>query len=653
MFENSGQTAALKSVKACLNAALEKKYGTSKHANDILKAHGLHKDYFDFIANTENIMSENIADVSIDTNANKNEKTISGIFSEAINPVSKLVGYRYLYRTLKDLHGKEEAQRLMGEMYDYSLALSDSSKILLPYCFSLDASKLVLEGRKFGQLYSRPPKTLSSYIGALNETMHQLSNHTAGALAVGSLWFDIAHVLLFRENKTLDDLKTNKTFRKYIENSLQSFVHSMNSLSRNAVESPFSNISIFDRIKLQTFLSDDEMGWYFDDIHGKDIPRETIIEFILELQEIFMNFFDHGDPLCGGKPYRFPVVTLNLSKDESDKKNIKILDEDFIEKISRHEIYRYNILVSEGTKVASCCRLLSDKEMFELGGQVNSFGGSGLSLGSHRVLTINFNRIALEAESYNDYIVRLNSRIEDAATILMGHRQLMKNMMDSGLQPFMNNGWLKLDRMFSTLGVIGIVEAQQTVKQRFGINEIDVIGESLGVINSRATELSMKYSNVFNIEQIPGESMAVKLCQIDKILYPHLVTQELYANQFVPLWEDASVWDRMDADGKYNKMYTGGGIVHFNLGEKVTPQQAKKLIDYAAISGCEHFALNSVYSECENEHTHFGDMEKCPECGGQVVEHFTRVIGFFTPVSSWNKTRRVWEFPKRKFTAVE
>jgi hypothetical protein len=31
----------------------------------------------------------------------------------------------------------------------------------------------------------------------------------------------------------------------------------------------------------------------------------------------------------------------------------------------------------------------------------------------------------------------------------------------------------------------------------------------------------------------------------------------------------------------------------------------------------------------------------------------TRVVGFFVPISSWNKTRREWEFDKRTFTKVE
>jgi ribonucleoside-triphosphate reductase len=124
----------------------------------------------------------------------------------------------------------------------------------------------------------------------------------------------------------------------------------------------------------------------------------------------------------------------------------------------------------------------------------------------------------------------------------------------------------------------------------------------------------------------------------------------MYANQFVPLWKDATIWEKLDEDGKYNSLLSGGGIVHAQIGEKITPTQAKKIINYAVKTGCEHFALNPIFSKCENNHMTNGDVKLCPICGKKIIEKYTRVVGFFTPISSWNKTRREWEFPNRTFT---
>jgi ribonucleoside-triphosphate reductase len=94
-------------------------------------------------------------------------------------------------------------------------------------------------------------------------------------------------------------------------------------------------------------------------------------------------------------------------------------------------------------------------------------------------------------------------------------------------------------------------------------------------------------------------------------------------------------------------LITGGGIVHTTIGEKVTSIQAEKIIRFAVNSGCEHQALNAIYSICEKGHVLFGKKEICDDCKGKITDWMTRVVGFFTPVSSWNKTRREWEFPKR------
>lgn len=654
MFDDSGISASLNRVKSCLDHSLDVKYNKkdSELTQDILRMHGMSKDDFDFIRNTEKMLSSNLADVSIDSNSNKNEVNISGIMTEVASPINKIVGYRSLYRKLSEKYGKEEAKRLSGEMYDMSLALADSTKILIPYCFSIDASKIVISGRDFGMLPSSPAKRLSSYIAALNETVHQLSNHVAGALAIGSFFFDVAHVLIYKEGYTFDNL-FDKEVRKYIENCFQSFIHSVNHLSRNSQESPFTNISLFDKVKLATFLSPENMGWYFQPEEGFTLEAWTdyVIKYITEVQNIFTDFFDKGDIINGGRNFRFPVVTANISKHEENG-NVELLDKQFIADISKKEVYRYNILVSEGSKVASCCRLLNNFELLELGGQMNSFGGSGISLGSHRVVTINFNRIALEATSYQEYKDILIERIHSSAKILEAHRELIKDLIAIGKQPFMKNGWLRLDRMFSTFGVLGIKEASETLKHKFGVSE-DVIADSLTILNDKARELTIQTKNIFNIEQIPGESMAPKFAKIDKILFgEEQVPYEMYANQFVPLWEDVSIYERMQVDGKYNKLFSGGGICHFNLGEKVRSDQAEALIEYAASVGCEHFALNPVYSECCNGHNSFGNYDDCPVCRGKIVEKYSRVVGFLTPITSWNKTRREWEFPKRKFTNI-
>lgn len=659
-FDNAYTTKTLHNIQKSLIFSLKKEQGIvdkdiiNKTSEEILKIHGLDKDSFDFVARISHTLNSKINDVSIDDNSNKQEKTIKGMLKEVESSVDKAVGYDYLYRVIKTLYNKDEAKRLMGLMYDFSLGLSDSTNIMIPYCWAMDASKIVTIGREFGQLHSCPAKRVSSYISALSETVHQMSSHLAGAIAIGTFFFDITHLLLYKENIDFDRFISDKKIQKYVENEMQQFVHSVNHLSRNAVESPFTNISIFDRVKIKTLIGARDYGWYFPkvkDFNGTQEEWEDyIIEYIIAVQELYMNFFDEGDPSAGGMPYRFPVSTLNISKVKDIEGKESVEDKKFLKSICKSDIYRYNIFVSGGSKVSSCCRLLSDMEMLELAGQSNSFGAGGsISLGSHRVLTTNFVRVAMQAKTYEEFFKILEKRVEDSAKILKSHKQLIILLAEKGMQPFITTGWIQMNRLFSTFGILGVVEANEVLMKKFKNESKDFIEDMLKFFNEKVLEYSTKHGIIGNIEQIPAESYSHRLARVDKLLYGEKhIPWKLYANQFIPMWEqEASVWERMDKDGKYNQLLSGGGIVHIQIGEKVTGKQAEKLIEYSVASGAEHFALNSTYSKCENNHTHFGNLEICPKCEGKIVDKITRVVGFFTPVSSWHEIKREHDFKKR------
>lgn len=94
----------------------------------------------------------------------------------------------------------------------------------------------------------------------------------------------------------------------------------------------------------------------------------------------------------------------------------------------------------------------------------------------------------------------------------------------------------------------------------------------------------------------------------------------------------------------------GGSICHLQIGSDMTPTQARQIICESVRAGCEHFALNAVYSRCKS----CGEVQKanwkvCPHCGSENVEHLSRVVGFFVVMETINKTRRENDWLKRKF----
>ena len=674
-FDNvttSNTSRTLRNIRKNLTAKIKSEFNIvdkdelNKKVDIILKTQGLHESNFDFMLNFEDGLQKKLNDISIDDNANKGtERSYKAYITDLTKPVFKLIGHDTLYRVMKDLYGRKEAKRLSANMYDYSLGISDSTGIGCVYCWALDTTKLVTLGRDFGTLKSSPAQRVSSYISALCETVHQISNHLMGACALATIFLDIAHLMIYKQRVTLEELRLNsKGVRKILENEFQQFVHSINFNSRTGgTECPFTNVSIFDKVKLQAMISNDNYGWYFpnkkiistdldlqDKMSDQDF-KDYVVDYISEVQKVFIEFFDKGDPLTNGANYKFPVVTYNLSKDEQNN----ILDKESLTSLCKKDISKYNIFCSLGTKIASCCRMINSKEMMDsFAAQVNSLGGGGTaSMGSHRVITINFQRIALEAQSMEDYYKILKQRIDDAAKILKAHKLLIFKLKDVGLQSFITNGYINPGRLFSTFGILGTYEAQRTLKQKFDIPEDrDLVKDILTFFNAESLEAGKRYNIVINQEQIPAESMAVRFATADKALF-NLGEDyyKLYANQHVPLWEDKTIFERLAIAGKYDQLLTGGSIVHLNVDGDTTYQQNLKLIEYAVKCGTEHFAINKCYTICND----CGEVikyktDKCEKCGSTNLDYVLRIIGYFVRVSAFGKVRREWEFPRRVFT---
>ena len=802
--DNSTEKEVLANIRADLAESLKEKYGieSQEYVDDFLKLQGIHESNMEGLQLLNKLIGHAINEVTIDANSNAYEKSIPAITREVSQPRDKLIGYSFLYWSLKHLYGKEVAKKCMKEVYDYSIGVNDATQLLKVYCWSLDSSFLITEGRKFGQLPSAPCKNIRSYVSSLSETLHQLSNHTAGAIAASTFLFDMAHLLLYKHKMDIRELKTNKYMRKEIENSIQQFVHSLNMLSRNSLQSPFSNISIHDRTKLRKIVTDMEFMFPFDQLpiseptgifteeEKKEFYLTYIIDYIMVLQEIYLDFIDKGAPTLNGAPYRFPVNTLCLGKKRvGEYGKFTVVDKDFLKKVCKLDICRYNIFSSEGDKFASCCfdgkqkihvligteekvvtieeavkipcvkvkyngewystspvildyndyiyrvtlengvvlnvtpdhlhpvyitnkhyvdiktenlmvgnelfttngrvkitnirlapyngkvycfKVENDKQYFEIedgilthncrlinnaelmdsyASQSNSFGAGGsVSIGAHRAVPIDYPRIAIEAKDEDDFFDILGYRLDISAKILIAHKVLIQKLEQAGLQPFITMGVLRLDRMFSIFGVIGIYECAEIFKKKFN-DDRDCEGLILQFVNSKVRELSQKYDLAGNIEQIPGESFAVRFAKADRMIFGEdCLPYPLLSNQAVPLWADADIYERLKEDGKYNQLLSGGGIAHATIGEKITGKQAENIITTAVECGCEHFALNAFWSKCEDCHMERGKHALCPKCRKKIVDWYTRVSGYFVPVSAMNIVRQTWEIPRRKIS---
>ena len=62
------------------------------------------------------------------------------------------------------------------------------------------------------------------------------------------------------------------------------------------------------------------------------------------------------------------------------------------------------------------------------------------------------------------------------------------------------------------------------------------------------------------------------------------------------------------------------------------------MLNWVARQGVTYFAFNGKVSQCKNHHSFYGDV--CPHCHEPAHLKYTRVVGFYTPISSWSDPRQ-------------
>ena len=595
--------------------------------------------------------SNNIASVSADSNANVRDKTMVQYVHEARKATMILNSLYVLYKAVKDNYSKKEAYEAIEAIVSGKIFVNDLSNANTFYCYSFDLRHLLYEGMSFykGNLKIRPPHRADSFIALLIQTTAHISNEIMGA--VGYSDFFVVLDYFYRKEYGDDYMKQwegDNVLQKKIKDQFQNLIYSFNFNFRGA-QSSFVTLSVMDKGFLENLFGS-RSGYIFPD------QTKPILDSVQNLSQRFFEYFTD----INGKEsiFTFPVTTLAISVDE----NNEYVDPKFVDWVAEANCEKGfgNIYQGPSSTLSNCCRLRSDiagNNKSSSVGYSNSFGVGGISVGSHRVVGINLPRVAvLENEhaigrSSNENV--LQETLDLVHKILYSHRHVLREKA-----PFISlyeSGWASLQRQYSTVGLIGAYEYVNNKGESIQTQEgVDLLLNKLQLVEDNIQKWQLEEEsegNIYNIEQIPGESMAVKLAKIDNIL-GYNDDYKMYSNQYIPLIEEAPIYDRFHIQGQIDAKTSGGAILHLNIDDEksLTKEQFLSIIKMAKDSGTVYFAVNYAFSECADGHYLTGKHDKCCNiCGKEIIEQYTRVVGFLVPVSSWNTTRKDFEYPRRIF----
>ena len=582
-----------------------------------------------------------MADATIDPNANANHRDIRSFMTEKGKSEDKLFGLNKIFLEIKKKWGLRTAKAWLEQEFSKGFYLNDSSSAsYFPYCWANDLSRLAREGLFFlGGYNNQPPKHLDTYFDDVIEFVSFLSNRQSGAVGLPNviIWAYYFWKIDVQNGHYFNDPDT------YLKQYFQKFVYRLNQPFLRIDQCAFTNVSIFDRPYLESLFG------------GLEFPDGSFaidqIEEIMKCQRLFM---DVVSDIRTENMFTFPVLTYSLLY-----KNGKFEDEETARWACYHNIKwsDSNFFVSDNVGVLSnCCRLLSDTQ--KLDAFVNSIGGTALSVGSCRVSTINLMRIAYETKfNKKKYIELLKDRVLLDCKALTSMRHILKRNIEKGLLPNYQDGAVELDKQYCTIGILGMYE----VIDSFGLVETDEFGnksytdeglefasEILDTINQVKDEFECDLS--FNVESIPRENCAGVICTADNLLFEQ-DKYFIYSNQWVPLTEQCTIQEKCRLGSILDKKCGGGCIAHIDIENRFpTKESAWDMLNYVASKGVIYFAFTTKISVCEDKHSFIG-VQTCPICGKPVADQYARVVGFYTPVSSYQKIRKK-EFNLRRWYNV-
>lgn len=561
------------------------------------------------------IVSNNAADGSdVDANANVSSKNIATMEAELNKDINIQVNRTLVKNKIAQLFDDETASEYIRQIENHEIYVHDETS-LKPYCASISMYPFLFDGlTKLGG-ESLAPQHLESFCGEFVNLVFAISSQFAGALATVEflMYFDYFASKDYGENY----LNTN---RKTIENHLQHVVYAVNQpAAARGYQSVFWNISLYDQE-------------YFNSMFGSfvfpDMTKPTW-ESLKRVQQFFMKWFNKEREKA---VLTFPVVTAAMLV-----KNGKPVDVNFANMCAEElsEGNSFFIYQSESAdSLASCCRLrneISDNTFSY------SLGAGGVATGSINVITLNINRLVQKKKD-------LKTEIQKIHKYQVAYRKLIEEYKAASLLPVYSAGFISLDKQFLTIGINGMVEAAESVglKAENTLAYKNYVTKQLKVIFDANKEAKKEYGYLFNTEFVPAENLGVKNAKWDKEdgLF---VARDCYNSYFYAV-EDANIntLDKMLLHGKEIIQYLdGGSALHLNLEEAPNKAGFLKLINAAALAGCNYFCFNIKITICNScNYIDKKTLQKCNKCGSSNIDYGTRVIGYLKRISNFSSHRQ-------------
>jgi len=387
----------------------------------------------------------------------------------------------------------------------------------------------------------------------------------------------------------------------------------------------------------------------------KDYEKEAQ-RFLTALMKVYLD----GDG--SGRPFFWPKPNFHMSEKFWQTPG----HEEFLELASQVAAEKGNteFFFDRGAtaRISQCCRLSFklDKKDLEETKRPELMRHSATSW-----VTINLPRIAYEAESDEKKMFELlKKRMDLAAKAHLQKRKFIKKLLDLGYagplsalctrqkdDPY---PYYRFDRSVELTTIYGVNEMVQYFlgQQLHESDEALKLGlKVVSFMHLYAAEQAKKLNLRICTEQTPAEGTSYRLAKVDlqwfpekakKVVRGNLKTGAVYYTNSSQLNVSVPIdpTERVYKEGLFHPLIDAGAMTHIWLGEQ--KPSAKSIAEFVKKTFYhtqnELVAFSPEFTLCGDcRQTTRGLKEKCSHCQSKNVDHVTRVSGFFSLTSRWNK----------------
>ncbi len=381
--------------------------------------------------------------------------------------------------------------------------------------------------------------------------------------------------------------------------------------------------------------------------------EQTAIEF----SKAMLDVWRAGD--VNGHVFAFPKCDFHITEDTfSDPRQYEVFE--YACQVASENGSPYFVFDRDEVTLSACCRLrtaIEDNYMLQHPESMRFCGFQNV--------TINLPQAAYRAGYRN--VDRLLAEIESMMQIAMqAHlqkRKFISQMMATPGMPLWQVGkkaadgrpYIDLDAATYIIGLIGLNECLKYITGRELHEGDDMVRLGLKVIafmNIKAKELGKKYGMKVSLEESPAESAARRLAKIDLHNFPcardyvqgTIDDDEYYYTNSIHLRADAPVdmLTRIRIQSKFHPLIESGAIIHAFVGENLPSRDSIANLVRKTFYNTQaaQLAISPEFTICNPcGKMSLGLSDTCPACGSTDVYGITRIVGYYSRVHNWNKSK--------------